>query len=133
MSEMVYSNKHITEVLLEGEHLGYKWVIVSYGTHPCAYVKLPKNSKLISLGEEVPVSCHGGITYTSSKGLPQLKVAKKNEGFCIGWDYAHAGDQIGLKQFEWDKRWTVAEIQEEVYEVIEQLIKLVKSNKLNDN
>lgn len=126
MSEMVYSNKHITEVLLEGEHLGYKWVIVSYGTHPCAYVKLPKNSKLISLGEEVPVSCHGGITYTSSKGLPQLKVAKKNEGFYIGWDYAHAGDQIGLKQFEWDKRWTVAEIQEEVYEVIEQLIKLVK-------
>lgn len=59
-------------------------------------------------------------------GLPQLKVAKKNEGFYIGWDYAHAGDQIGLKQFEWDKRWTVAEIQEEAYEVIEQLIKLVK-------
>lgn len=72
MPEMIYSNKHITEVLLEGEYLGYKWVIISYGTHPCAYVKLPKNSKLISLGGEVPVSCHGGITYTSSKGLPQL-------------------------------------------------------------
>ena len=39
MSEMVYSNRRITEVLLEGEYLGYKWVIVSYGTHPCAYVK----------------------------------------------------------------------------------------------
>lgn len=126
MSEMVYSNRRITEVLLEGEYLGYEWVIASYGTHPCAYVKLPNNSKLIPLGEEIPVSCHGGITYTSSKGLPQLKTAEKNEGCYIGWDYAHAGDRIGLNQFEWDKRWTVAEIQEEVYEIIEQLIKLVK-------
>ena len=66
MSEMVYSNRRITEVLLEGEYLGYKWVIISYGTHPCAYVKLPKNSKLIPLDEGIPVACHGGITYTSS-------------------------------------------------------------------
>jgi hypothetical protein len=56
MSEMVYSNRRITEVLLEGEYLGYEWVIASYGTHPCAYVKLPNNSKLIPLGEEIPLS-----------------------------------------------------------------------------
>lgn len=124
MSEMVYSNRHIIEVLLEGEYLGYKWVIISYGTHPCAYVKLPKNSKLISLGEEIPVACHGGITFTSSEGLPQLKPSKKNEGFFIGWDYAHTGDQIGLIQFEGDKKWTVNEIQAEIRDVIIQLIEL---------
>ena len=128
MSEMVYSNRRITEVLLEGEYLGYEWVIVSYGTHPCAYVKLPNNSKLIPSGEEVPVSCHGGITYTSSKGLPQLKVAEKNEGCYIGWDYAHYGDQCGLNSLELgnlgDKRWTVNEIQTEIRDVIIQLIEL---------
>lgn len=124
MPEMIYSNKHITEVLLEGEYLGYKWVIISYGTHPCAYVKLPKNSKLISLGEEIPVACHGGITFISSEGLSQLKTVEKNEGFFIGWDYAHAGDQIGLNQFEWDKKWTVNEIQEEIRDVVIQLIEL---------
>lgn len=124
MPEMIYSNKHTTEVLLKGEYLGYKWVIISYGTHPCAYVKLPKNSKLISLGEEIPVDCHGGITFISSEGLSQLKTVEKNEGFFIGWDYAHAGDQIGLNQFEWDKKWTVNEIQEEIRDVVIQLIEL---------
>ena len=125
MSEMVYSNRRITEVLLEGEYLGYKWVIVSYGTHPCAYVKLPKNSKLIPLDEGIPVACHGGITYTSSKGLPQLKTAEKNEGCYIGWDYAHYGDQCGLNSLELgDKRWTVNEIQAEIRDVIIQLIEL---------
>lgn len=125
MSEMVYSNRRITEVLLEGEYLGYKWVIISYGTHPCAYVKLPNNSKLIPSDKEIPVACHGGITYTSSKGLPQLKTVEKNEGYYIGWDYAHYGDRCGLNSLELgDKSWTVNEIQAEIRDVIIQLIEL---------
>ena len=68
------------------------------------------------------------MTYTSSKGFPQLKVSEKNEGCYIGWDYAHYGDQRGLNSLELgdlgDKRWTVNEIQTEIRDVIIQLIEL---------
>ena len=79
MPEMIYSNKHITEVLLEGECFNYKWAIV----------KLPKTSRLFSLGEEITVDFHGGVTYTFSKGLRQLKTVEKNERYLVGWDYTH--------------------------------------------
>lgn len=87
-------------------------------------MRLPKTSRLFSLGEEITVDFHGGVTYTFSKGLRQLKTVEKNECYLVGWDYTHAGDQIGLNQFEWDKKWTVNEIQAEIRDVIIQLIEL---------
>ena len=88
--------------------------------------------------EDIPISCHGEITYFSSDGIPQLRALPKkdnviyirepifNSGYFIGWDYAHADDQIGCNESKWHKKWTESEIQLEVYDVIEQLIVLEK-------
>lgn len=134
--KMIYRDEKIVDILLKGEYKEYKWIIVSYGTHPCAYIKLHNDSKLISLREDIPINCHGGITYFSSDGIPQLKAIPKkdneiylyepvfNSGYFIGWNYAHADDQIGSIENKWKKKWTESDIQLEVYDVIEQLIVL---------
>ena len=45
MKEMVYSSTHTKEVLHSGEYKGYKFCILTLGTHPTAYVecKFEKN------------------------------------------------------------------------------------------
>ena len=44
--------------------------------------------------------------------------------WCIGWDYTHAGDYTAAMPNFNEHRWTTAEIQAEVRDVIDQLIKL---------
>lgn len=46
MKEMIYKNymengQEVIEILDEGVYKGFHYVIVSYGTHPCAYVEIP--------------------------------------------------------------------------------------------
>lgn len=128
MKEMVYQQQGIMggEILDSGEIDGYKYKIVSYGIHPCAYVCLPKNDKFYGLPyDEIDIDCHGGLTYGSFQ---------QNE-FWIGWDYAHWGDYCGYHAlFDFDsefveKRWTTAEILEEVKDVIKQLCEANKEQK----
>lgn len=68
---------------------------------------------------EIPVDCHGGLTYSHDR---INALAGNADGWWIGWDYAHFGDYNELLEpiSEW-KKWTTAEIFEEMKEVIEQL------------
>ena len=130
MKEMVYKNymengQEVIEILDEGIYKDFHYAIVSYGTHPCAYVEIPKGHELYDVSDEdelVDIDCHYGITYVSKTGL--IKPSNKNhrDGHWIGWDYAHYMDYIfGICHC--GKKWTTKEIFEDVKNVIEQLIK----------
>lgn len=132
MKEMVYKNymengQEVIEILDEGIYKDFHYAIVSYGTHPCAYVEIPEGHELYDVSHEdelVDIDCHYGITYVSKTGL--IKPSNKNhrDGHWIGWDYAHYMDYIyGVYNTSDDKKWTTEEIFEDVKNVIEQLIK----------
>lgn len=123
MLEMVYQSERKEEILYKGEYKGFEYKIVSYGTHPCCYVVIPKNHKFYNKDyDDICVMCHGGMTYAGKE---------KDNKFWIGWDYAHYGDYTGvcempiLKEFKYlhknDKKWTTKELIKETKEVIEQL------------
>lgn len=123
MKEMIYNAERTIEVLVSGTYNGYEYAIVSYGTHPCAYIKLPEGHKYYGLGyDKIPVECHGGLTYSSNT----FHVIPENIGWWIGWDYNHGGDYYDaffpLKSY--GKKWTTTEILEEVKDVVHQLIEL---------
>lgn len=130
MKEMVYKNymengQEVIEILDEGIYKDFHYAIVSYGTHPCAYIEIPEGHELYDVSDEdelVDIDCHYGITYVSKTGL--IKPSNKNhrDGHWIGWDYAHYMDYIfGICHC--GKKWTTKEIFEDVKNVIEQLIK----------
>lgn len=130
MKEMVYKNymengQEVIKILDEGIYKDFHYAIVSYGTHPCAYIEIPEGHELYDVSDEdelVDIDCHYGITYVSKTGL--IKPSNKNhrDGHWIGWDYAHYMDYIfGICHC--GKKWTTKEIFEDVKNVIEQLIK----------
>lgn len=54
-----------------------------------AYVGLPKTSKFYETGYgEIPIDCHGGLTYASDRLIDQADA----ETWWIGFDTAHWGD-----------------------------------------
>ena len=69
MKEMVYISDPNAdrEILDEGYVHGYHYCIVSLGSHPCAYVEIPKDHPCYGLDYgKIKVSCHGGLTYSAS-------------------------------------------------------------------
>ncbi len=128
--QMKYQTTRECEILLEGKFKNYQFYILNLGTHPTAYIEIPKDSKLFQksyveiyeMGLDLDV--HGGLTYASS-GLASIK---ENSWF-IGWDYAHFGDYYGYgdilsKLFRGsDKKWTTEEIFNDVACAIDQIIK----------
>lgn len=135
MKEMVYKNymengQEVIDMLDEGIYKGFHYAIVSYGTHPCAYVEIPKEHELYNASnknELYDIACHGGITYVSKTGIIRLSNKNHRDGYWIGWDYAHYMDYYcSPYNFEFlneGKKWTTKEIFEDVKNVIEQLIK----------
>ena len=97
-------------IIKSGETDGRKWFIVSYGSHPCAYVESDIPERLI---DEIRV--HGDITF-AGKAFPEFKT----DGRFIGWDYNHCEDYNAEYQHG-GKRWTVEEILDDVKSVITQL------------
>ena len=126
MKPMVYKKRGDIEILDNGIYNGYQYWIVSYGSHPCAYVELPKDHKYYGKDYvDIPIDCHGGITYS---GIHE----KFSNGFLIGWDYGHCDDYLyynptkflgsDIQSFlDSGKKWTTEEIFEEVKQVIDQL------------
>ena len=126
MKEMVYSSNRICEVLHKGEYKGYKFCIMNLGTHPTAYVEC-KLENCNSYGDDRldEISVHGGFTF-----LGNAYWDKEDKTLYLGWDYAHymdyAGYELNFPSQMWCegcKKWTTAEIFEEVKSVIVQLIK----------
>lgn len=128
MKQMKYNTKRIIEVLDSGTCNGYNYYILNLGTHPTAYVEIPKNHKFYRKHyDEISIDVHGGLTYSKDK-LFLGKENKENSWF-IGWDYAHLGDFSGFEMLfsnfsnNEDKKWTTEEIQADVFDVCRQLKK----------
>lgn len=122
MEQMNYTKERLCRVLHKGEFKGFKFAIVSYGTHPCCYVFLPKEHKYYGKSyDEIDIDCHGGLTYSDNELIFNPLI---NDDWVIGWDYAHYNDYMGYygsDSFENSKKWTTEELFEEVKQVIEQL------------
>lgn len=120
-----------TEILDKGEHLGFEYYILNLGTHPTAYVQIPKGHPCFELyRDSINIYVHGGLTYAK-----KYLVINNNEpikGWFIGWDYAHYGDYTGFDEMypiefrAGGKKWTTKEIQEDVFEVCKQLKEMEK-------
>lgn len=114
MTEMVYTQRRQGPIrLADGEYLGYHYYVLSFGTHPCAYVDIGDTGIAIN-----DIECHGGITYNRE----YLATVEHKSGF-IGWDYAHSYDYSGdLPEITaHGKKWTTAEIVVECKSVIDQI------------
>lgn len=122
---MIYDRNEI-HVLDCGNSLGFDYCIISYGTHPCAYVRIPDGHPLYKVDYlDAPTpDCHGGITY-SENGLYRKRPIIEKDGWWIGWDYNHFDDYNtcydGDPMWGDHKRWTTEEIYQEVVHVCEQL------------
>lgn len=124
MKAMVYTDSPgvAREILDEGYIHGYRYCVVSLGSHPCAYVTIPKEHPCYGLGyEKIYVTCHGGLTY-SGKGIGFGSDRLYPDAFWIGWDYAHFGDRMEFPGYSCPgKTWTTDEILKEIDRVVYQL------------
>lgn len=118
MTEMVYKpNREPAQRLADGEYCGIRYYVLSFGTHPCAYIRLPEECEAIGTNE---IKCHGGITYTGDR-----LATCEGSGFYIGWDYAHLGDYAGwMDRPGTGYRWSTREIMDECEDVIDQVLGL---------
>ena len=115
-------------LLAEGRHLGYHWVVLSFETHPCAYVQIrnPEHPYYHKQYDDIELDLRGTLSYSRRYlKIPDPKdssiIVQDNEGWWIGWDYMRNyfyGD--GHKNPNLP-RITVKEIIEEVMSVIVQL------------
>lgn len=133
MKEMIYRNRFTPEILDEGYYKQYHYAIVSLGSHPCAYIELPKNNQYY--GEDydnIPIECHGGLTY-SAYGLLPTQHAEYKDGYWIGWDYAHCTDYTFFSNYSWEgKVWMTEDILLEVKQVIDQLCEIALDTEKNN-
>ena len=130
-------------VLCKGRIGRYLFEVMDcYGSHPCAYIHLPKSYHLDSIldpwwkreasyedylaclpplydGISLPV--HGGLTYDG-------RSHSKRHGVVLGWDYGHCGDWSGRLEGTYPtavgtsyKKWTVLEILSEIQDAVQWL------------
>lgn len=109
-------------IVESGSHKGIGYEIVSYGSHPCAYISLPKKHKLHGVNyQDISLCVHGGLTYAEMIG----------DFWVIGWDYAHAGD-LFYQELRSEllskkgKEWTIDEIKDSIKIAIEKIPNLRK-------
>lgn len=122
--EMVYDFDK-PGILDEGELHGYKYMVVSYGSHPCAYVQVPEGHPLHGKHyDKIDISCHGGVTFAGNFCRHPSRFLIERDGYWIGWDYAHAGDFTVYPEITMvGHRYTTQEVLEDVAQVVEQLVK----------
>lgn len=132
MKEMKYQAQRKVEVLDTGFCFGLLYYIMSLGTHPTAYIRIPKGHKLYGkddaeIYQKIDIGVHGGITYISDSIT--IENIGKVDGWIIGWDYGHYGDYMGIEESvptefrTGGKKWTTQEIYKEVREACYQIQK----------
>jgi len=131
---MIYQADIKRELLYKNTYKDFNYYIMSMGTHPTAYIEIPKNNKFYKMDynkiyDICDVDVHGGLTYSNS----YLRDIKDNSWF-IGWDYAHAGDYMGyykdfskygistINSLQDEKKWTTEEIIEDCKRGIDSII-----------
>lgn len=131
MKEMVYTERHSPIVLDRGLYNDYEYLIISFGTHPCAYVRVPKTHPYYYRGYDYcDIVCHGGLTYSNNSVI--IDDGMLGRDWWLGWDYAHCNDFRGdmpKEMFVFDyKKYTTEEMKQDCIDVIEQLIEIEKQN-----
>lgn len=129
VKEMVYSNRRHREILDSSTYKGFTYYVVSYGTHPCGYVEIPKEHPYYGKGMFADgiddIEVHGGITFSNNTSH-WVGFEGKPDGWLIGWDYARYGDYVchlstyGIETFD-EKKWTTTEIIADCKAVIDQI------------
>ena len=120
---MVYRKKRDTEMIGRGNFEGYEWGIVSYGTHPCAYILIEPGHELYKADYSrnydlySGLDVHGGITYTEA-GLHDFV---DSDYWVIGWDYNHLGDYNAMTPNAADHKYTTDEIFGDIVDCIGRL------------
>ena len=121
MKEMIYQqDRKPYEILHDSNFSGWHYVIVSYGTHPCAYVEIPPEHAFYDCDDYdcIPFDCHGDLTFADF-------VNEFGGGFYIGWDYAHGCDRYGLQSNLGNaKSWTIKELIDDVENTISRNFKV---------
>lgn len=117
-----------------GKCMGRDYAIVSYGTHPCAYVALLEDDTRDFEEMDALEAVNGGITFgigcLQSDRLPPFGPKSIEAPYgVIGWDYAHCLDYSqpqGIEELpeklvesyrelnEGRKKWTLEEIEAQV-------------------
>lgn len=129
--EMEYKNYNEIKLLYNDIYNGYHYFIISYGTHPCAYISINENDILYGKGyldieDNYNINVHGGFTYAHNELRLSENTTLYNPWY-LGWDYAHVGDYFGYRcdlLNELDKKWSTLEIIEECKNVINQIKEL---------
>lgn len=91
-------NTHMTgsRIVEDNIYRSLRYVIISYGSHPCAYIQVPEDNGLVKDVDDcddVNIAVHGGVTYLHKSLHPEIVPDSMKEGYLwVGWDYAHAGD-----------------------------------------
>ena len=136
---MEYGKERRIELLCKDKYKNYNYYVLNLGTHPTAYIEIPKENKLYrkSYDEIYKIGCnidvHGGLTYSNNELM-----GVKSENWFIGWDYAHCGDYCGYEEYmpesirAYGKKWTTEEIIEECKNAIEQIIDFEKKEILEE-
>lgn len=107
---MEYDFNPTVKMLYNDYWLGFHFYVLSMGTHPTAYIEVPKDfKKTKDLGIE--------ITYDSAY-LNVGTIIYQNSRF-IGWDYAGPADYV--ERAHDGKKWTTEEIIRECVDVIEKI------------
>lgn len=132
--------KSYKEILAEGKYMGYHFIIVSYGVHPCAYVEIPEGHPYFGK-DNVNLPVHGGITWKDffAPALQEDLVPGEHCWY-LGWDYNHFGDYSAYNELYGflleDKQWTTLEIfEQDVCPAIKELVRVASeavSEKTND-
>ena len=120
---MIYQIDRKIELLYALNYKNYNFYIFNLGTHPTAYIEIPKGHKFYKKHyDRINLNVHGGLTYSDSE---LMGIDTKN--WFIGWDYAHLGDYIGYEEQYGinpkDKKWTTEEIIKDCENAIDQLWK----------
>ena len=117
----VYSGDRNGKVLfLETQGKG-ALMIVSLGSHPCAYITFP-GVEHISKYDDANDLCqvHGGFTFLGTR--ENLGIA----GIWLGWDYAHYGDLLYNERFDFrmpeDHEWSLNELKFEARLALETIL-----------
>ena len=123
--EKIYRNERCQEVLKTGTIKGIDYAIVTYGTHPCCYVRVNKNSKLYEIDYQdvddmISYNPNGGFTFSDKNFFPFDKDKNK---WVLGWDYAHSGDYHPYWN-EQGKKQTEKSLMTEVKKVINAIVEI---------
>lgn len=128
-TEILYTNIDKREVIASGIYENIPYMIINMGTHPCAYIRIPDDSKYAKMEYDcIPLIVHGSLTAKYSgltigaRSLVLDTYKLVAEGIWIGWDYAHFGDWYGdgIQLDDNRIKWTTDDILDEVFDAIRQ-------------